>query len=74
MMLPYVETTGLRCARSMRCTTSSNDAAAHFGAMGRFASMSNPASSALTRQRLGWVPGTHPGLIDDVDHSTADAA
>jgi hypothetical protein len=36
--------------------------------------MSNPASSILTRQRLGWAPGAHPGLIDDLDHSTAYAA
>jgi hypothetical protein len=25
-----------------------------------------PASSALTRERFGWLP-THPGLIDDLD-------
>ena len=49
------------------------EAMAHFGAMGHFATLSNPASSALTRQRLGWNPGTHPGLIDDLDHSTAYA-
>lgn len=55
-------------------SVSGAEAAAHFGLMGRFATMSNPASSALTRQRLGWVPGTHPGLIDDLDHSTAYAA
>lgn len=45
------------------------EAAAHFGALGFFATMSNPASSALTRQRLGWNPGTHPGLIDDLDNA-----
>ncbi|MCK9688699.1 SDR family oxidoreductase [Scleromatobacter humisilvae] len=50
------------------------EAMAHFGTMGHFATLSNPASSALTRQRLGWNPGTHPGLIDDLDHSTAYAA
>jgi nucleoside-diphosphate-sugar epimerase len=48
--------------------------AAHFGPMAFFATMSNPASSALTRERLGWNPGAHPGLIDDLDHSTAYAA
>jgi hypothetical protein len=42
--------------------------------MGHFAGMDNPASSALTRQRLGWAPGAHPGLLDDLDHSTAYAA
>jgi nucleoside-diphosphate-sugar epimerase len=50
------------------------EAGAHFGAMGHFAGMDNPASSALTRQRLGWAPGAHPGLVDDLDHSTAYAA
>jgi nucleoside-diphosphate-sugar epimerase len=50
------------------------EAMAHFGPMGHFAGMDNPASSALTRQQLGWAPGTHPGLIDDLDHSTAYAA
>ena len=54
-------------------SVSGNEAAAHFGPMGRFATMSNPASSALTRERLGWTPGAHPGLIDDLDHSTAYA-
>jgi len=55
-------------------SVSGGEAVAHFGAMGHFSTMSNPASSALTRQRLGWNPGTHPGLIDDLDHSTAYAA
>jgi len=50
------------------------EASAHFGALGHFAGMDNPASSVLTRQRLGWAPGAHPGLIDDLDHSSAYAA
>ncbi|MFL6625034.1 MAG: SDR family oxidoreductase [Vitreoscilla sp.] len=49
------------------------EALAHFGPMGHFASMDNPASSVLTRQRLGWTPEAHPGLVDDLDHSTAYA-
>jgi nucleoside-diphosphate-sugar epimerase len=53
---------------------SKDEAVAHFGAMGHFAGMDNPASSALTRQRLGWTAGVHRGLIDDLDHSTAYAA
>ena len=53
---------------------SKDEAVAHFGAMAHFASMDNPGSSALTRQRLGWAPGGHPGLIDDLEHSTAYAA
>ena len=42
------------------------DAAAHFGFLGAFAAADNPASSALTRQRLGWEP-VYPGLIADLD-------
>jgi len=42
------------------------DAMAHFGFLGMFAAADNPASSALTRQRLGWAP-TRPGLIADLD-------
>jgi len=52
---------------------SSAEALAHFGPMGHFAGMDNPASSVLTRQRLGWAPEAHPGLIDDLNHSTAYA-
>jgi len=50
------------------------EAAAHFGPLAHFATMSNPASATLTRERLGWAPGTHPDLIDDLDHSTAYAS
>lgn len=50
------------------------EAVAHFGPMGHFVGMDNPSSSALTRERLGWNPGMHAGLLDDVDHSTAFAA
>jgi nucleoside-diphosphate-sugar epimerase len=42
------------------------DAAGHFGFLGTFAAADNPASSALTRKRLGWAP-TGPGLIADLD-------
>ena len=55
-------------------SVSRDEAAAHFGALGFFATMSNPASSALTRERLGWNPGEHPGLIDDLDHANEFAA
>lgn len=41
-------------------------AADHFGWIGRFFGMGTRASSALTRERLGWSP-THPGLIEDLD-------
>ena len=41
-------------------------AGAHFGWLGRFFAMDQPASSALTRARLGWNP-THPGLVEDLE-------
>jgi nucleoside-diphosphate-sugar epimerase len=42
------------------------EAAAHFGWFAHFAAMNNVASSARTRQQLGWEP-THPNLIPDLD-------
>jgi hypothetical protein len=39
---------------------------AHFGWFARFAQIDAPASSAATRQSLGWQP-TEPGLLDDLD-------
>jgi len=42
------------------------EAVGHFGLFGLFASIDVPASSALTRKRLGWHP-VHPGLIADLD-------
>ncbi len=41
------------------------EAPAHFGWLGMFAGYDMPASSAQTRQRLGWNP-TGPGLIADL--------
>ena len=41
------------------------EAAEHFGWLARFITMDSPASSALTRERLGWRP-TRPGLLDDL--------
>jgi nucleoside-diphosphate-sugar epimerase len=38
----------------------------HFGWLAMFAAFDMPASSALTRQRLGWRP-TGPGLIADLN-------
>jgi nucleoside-diphosphate-sugar epimerase len=37
----------------------------HFGWMGAFFGLDAPASSALTQERLGWVP-TQVGLIEDL--------
>jgi len=41
-------------------------AGAHFGWLGRFFAIDQPASSAITRERMGWNP-THPGLIEDLE-------
>jgi nucleoside-diphosphate-sugar epimerase len=38
----------------------------HFGWMAAFLGLDIPASSALTRERMGWEP-THPGLLDDLE-------
>jgi len=40
--------------------------ASHFGFIAPFVAVDNPASSALTQERLGWRP-THPGLIADIE-------
>jgi nucleoside-diphosphate-sugar epimerase len=45
---------------------SPEEAPAHFGWMAMFAGLDLPASSALTRERLGWNP-TGPGLIADLE-------
>lgn len=37
----------------------------HFGWLGGVLGMDGPASSALTRELLGWQPA-HPGLLDDL--------
>jgi nucleoside-diphosphate-sugar epimerase len=41
-------------------------AAEHFAWLGTFLSLDARASSALTRELLGWQP-THPGLLDDLE-------
>jgi nucleoside-diphosphate-sugar epimerase len=41
-------------------------AAEHFGWLGRFFAIDQPASSAITRTQMGWNP-THPGLIEDLE-------
>ena len=42
------------------------DAAAHFTWLGGLIGIDSPASSALTRELLGWQP-VQPGLLDDLD-------
>jgi nucleoside-diphosphate-sugar epimerase len=41
-------------------------AAGHFAWLGGFIAIDSPASSALTRELLGWQPA-QPGLLDDLD-------
>jgi nucleoside-diphosphate-sugar epimerase len=43
------------------------EVAAHFGWLGMFAGRDVPASSAHTREKLGWNP-TGPGLISDLEN------
>ncbi|HYZ29932.1 MAG TPA: SDR family oxidoreductase [Thermoleophilaceae bacterium] len=45
---------------------SPDDAGEHFAWLGGLVGLDSPASSALTRELLGWEP-THPGLIADLD-------
>jgi nucleoside-diphosphate-sugar epimerase len=45
---------------------SREEADAHFGWLGAFASADNPTSSALTQELLGWRP-VHPALIPDLE-------
>jgi nucleoside-diphosphate-sugar epimerase len=47
-------------------SVASDAAAAHFGWLSPFFSRDQPASSALTQQRMGWKP-THPGLLEDLE-------
>jgi nucleoside-diphosphate-sugar epimerase len=44
-----------------------DQAAAHFGWMTIFAGVDMPASSAITRKKLGWNP-VGPGLIADLEN------
>jgi nucleoside-diphosphate-sugar epimerase len=45
---------------------SQEEAAAHFGWLGAIASLDIPASSAATKELLGWQP-VHPGLVADLE-------
>lgn len=47
---------------------SPEEAADHFGWLGHFLSVDCPASSALTQERLEWIP-RQPGLIADLDRA-----
>ncbi|MGN6480047.1 SDR family oxidoreductase [Luteibacter sp.] len=52
---------------------SPEEAQAHFGWLGMFAGLDLSASSAITRERLGWTP-KGPGLLDDLRHMDYAAA
>jgi nucleoside-diphosphate-sugar epimerase len=47
-------------------SVSAEDAGEHFTWLGGFLGLDAPASSAWTRELLGWEP-THPGLVTDLD-------
>ncbi len=47
-------------------SVAAQDAGEHFTWLGGFLGLDAPASSAWTRELLGWEP-THPGLIPDLD-------
>src|SRR5262249_33832018 len=47
---------------------STEQARDHFGWLGMFIGLDMPASSALTREQLGWQP-THTGLVEDLSHA-----
>ena len=44
----------------------------YYGLLAQLATLDLPASSALTRQQLGWVP-TGPGLLTDLREMDYDA-
>ena len=51
------------------------EAATHFGWLAPFAAMDMPASSAWTRERLGWAP-SGPGVLEDLrnmEYGSAEA-
>jgi nucleoside-diphosphate-sugar epimerase len=50
-----------------------DEAAAHFGFLGMFVGLDLSASSAITRQRLGWDP-TGPGMIADLERMRYEVA
>ena len=50
---------------------SPEEAAQHFGFLGYFVGADCPASSALTREWLGWRPTAQPGLLADLDRASA---
>jgi nucleoside-diphosphate-sugar epimerase len=66
--VPFREIAGVigRRANLPVVSVSGDDVGAHFGWFARFAHIDAPASSAKTRESLGWHP-TEPGLVADLD-------
>jgi len=60
-----IETLGAGLGIPVR-SLSAEEAGAYFGWLAMFIGLDMPASSALTRERLGWQP-TGPGLIADLE-------
>jgi hypothetical protein len=48
---------------------SQEQATEHFGWIGLFFGMGVVASSAVTREKLGWLPA-YVGLVDDLERGT----
>ena len=64
-MRAIAETLGRRLGLPVASITP-EEAPAHFGWLAMFSTLDAPASSALTRERLGWRP-TGPGLLADLE-------
>ncbi len=66
--VPFRDIAGLigRHLNVPMASRTNEDASDHFGFLGLFAGMDVPASSASTRQLLGWRPA-QPGLLEDLD-------
>ena len=68
-MGPSGHVASARSGRHMNVPVTSippDEAAAHFTWLAEFLRVDAPASSALTRELLGWQP-TRPGLIEDLE-------
>ena len=48
-------------------SVSGDEVAEHFGVLAMFADLDMPASSAMTREKLGWTP-VGPGLLADLEN------
>ncbi|HET9171455.1 MAG TPA: SDR family oxidoreductase [Actinospica sp.] len=68
--LPYrriAETIGANLGMPVE-SVSGDEVAEYFGGFAGFASVDNPTSNALTRERLGWTP-RQVGLIEDMERN-----